>query len=37
MQDPDTARKAGQDQSARSLLVRERLRKKMEAKRGGKK
>jgi len=37
MQDPALAKKAGQDQSARSILVRERLRKKMEAKRGGKK
>jgi len=32
MEDPEVARKAGQSQSARSSLVRERLRKKMEAK-----
>jgi Sec7-like guanine-nucleotide exchange factor len=35
MQDMGTARKAGQEQSARSSLVRERLRKKMEAKKNG--
>jgi hypothetical protein len=32
MHDMDTARKAGQEQSARVNIVRERLRKKMEAK-----
>jgi hypothetical protein len=33
MEDPEVARKAGNSQSARGALVRERLRKKMEAKR----
>jgi hypothetical protein len=37
MQDLNVARKAGQEQTARSNIVRERLRKKMEAKRNGKK
>jgi len=37
MENMDVARKAGKEQSARSNIVRERLRKKMEAKRNGKK
>ena len=37
MENMDVARKAGHEQSARSNIVRERLRKKMEAKRNGKK
>jgi hypothetical protein len=35
--DPDTARTQGRDGDARLQLVRERLRKKMEKKKGGKK
>jgi len=35
MRDMETARKAGQEQSARSSIVRERLRKKLDAKRKG--
>jgi hypothetical protein len=37
MEDPDLAREAGRDGDARRNLVKERLRKKMEAKKGGKK
>jgi hypothetical protein len=37
MEDPDLAREVGRDGDARRNLVRERLRKKMEAKKGGKK
>jgi hypothetical protein len=37
MDDPDLAREVGRDGDARRNLVRERLRKKMEAKKGGKK
>jgi hypothetical protein len=37
MEDPDLAREVGRDGDARRNLVKERLRKKMEARRGGKK
>jgi hypothetical protein len=37
MEDPDLARQVGRDGDARRNMVRERLRKKMEAKKAGKK
>ena len=37
MDDPDLAREAGRDGDARRNLVKERLRKKMDAKKSGKK
>lgn len=36
-EDPETARASGQEENARRAIVRERLRKKLEAKKGGKK
>jgi len=37
MEDPDLAREVGRDGDARRNIVKERLRKKMEAKKAGKK
>ena len=37
MEDPDLAREAGRDDKARLSLVKDRLRKKLEARKGGKK